>query len=277
MKSIPAEVEAALANYRKVSAERNKRLLTIYVDAISKAEFTDKQAREEISDEEWQEEQMWALGELLGSDLEDLDLFAPADLLDHYDRLAGLIGLDGTTCANMHPESRAERAAKYFEALDAVLKDKASEEVKEPISAPEEFRVLARHVLEIIGSLLPDATNKHTMSFWKDDGVWDHSKIPARITRPENIECPWHIDEKIALLWNPGMVLEGEFSCLYTQEQDGTWNLKFEWRCQGDERTFENIPELFEWYLSILESDPPNLDGLTAEDVMNRLLTTWCI
>lgn len=83
MKSTAAEVEAALTNYRKVSAERNKRLLAAYVDAISKAEFTDQQAREEISDEEWQEEQMWALGELLGSDMEDLGLFAPADLLDH--------------------------------------------------------------------------------------------------------------------------------------------------------------------------------------------------
>lgn len=40
---------------------------------------------------------------------------------------------------------------------------------------------------------------------------------------------------------------------------------------------FDNILELFEQYLSTLESDPPDLEGLTAEDVMNRLLTTWCI
>lgn len=277
MKSTAAEVEAALANYRKVSAERNKRLLAVYIDAITKAQFTDEKIREEISDEEWQEEQMAALAELLDSDMEDLEMFAPTDLLDSYDKIAGLIGLDGTTCGNLIPESRAGYAASYFDALDAALKEKAPEEVKKIISAPEEFRVIARHVLEIIGSMLPDDKNRHTMSFWKDDGVWDHSKIPARITRPETLEYPWNIDEKVALLWDPGMVLEGEFSCLYIQEPDGTWNWKFGWRWQGDEQIFDNIPELFEWYLSTLESDPPDLEGLTAEDVMNRLLTTWCI
>lgn len=224
MKSTATEVEAALANYRKVSAERNKRLLTVYIEAITKAKFTDKQAREGFSDEEWQEEQMLALAEPLDSDMESLELFAPSDLLDHYDEIAGLIGLDGTTCGNLRMEDRAKRAASHFDALDAALKEKAPEEVKEIISAPEEFRVIAVTVLEIIGSVLPDDKNRHTMSFWKGDGVWDHSKFPARITRLENIEYPWNADEKVALQWDPRMVLKGEFSFLYVQEPDNTWN-----------------------------------------------------
>lgn len=56
MKSTAAGVEAALANYRKVSAERNKRLLGVYIDVITKAEFADELIREEYSDEEWVEE-----------------------------------------------------------------------------------------------------------------------------------------------------------------------------------------------------------------------------
>ncbi|KAI7777636.1 hypothetical protein LA080_003197 [Diaporthe eres] len=244
MKSTAAEVEAALANYRKVSAERNKRLLAVYIDAITKAEFTDKKTREDFSDEEWQEWQMLALAELLGSDMESLEVFAPSDLLDHYDEIVGLIGLDGTTCGNLRPEDRAKRAASYFDALDAALKEKAPEEVKQIISAPGEFRVIAVHVLEIVGSVLPDDTIKHAMSFWKDEGIWDHSKIPARIIRPENLEYPWSVDEKIAIQWDPGMVLEGEFSCLYIQEPDGTWDWKFGWRWQGDQRIFNTIPEL---------------------------------
>lgn len=42
------------------------------------------------------------------------------------------------------------------------------------------------------------------------------------------------------------------------------------WQWQGDERIFDNIPELFEWYLWTMESDPSSLEGLTAEAVMDR-------
>ncbi|KAK7699513.1 hypothetical protein SLS64_011651 [Diaporthe eres] len=96
MKSTAAEIEAALANYRKVSAERYKRLPAVYIDATTKAEFTDKQIRKGISDED-------------------------------YDKIAGLLGLDGTTCGNLLPESRAEYAASYFDALYAALEEKAPE------------------------------------------------------------------------------------------------------------------------------------------------------
>ncbi|KAJ0103933.1 hypothetical protein J7T55_010950 [Diaporthe amygdali] len=135
MKSTAAEIEAALAKYRKVSAERNKRLLEVYIDAITKAEFTDELIREEISDEE------------------------------HC--------LDGTKGGHLDLKDRAARATAYFNALDAALKAKAPEEVKQIISAPEEFRILVRHVLGINGPMLPDDMTKHAMSFWQDDGMQD--------------------------------------------------------------------------------------------------------
>lgn len=119
--------------------------------------------------------------------------------------------------------------------------------------------------------MLPDDMTKHTMSFWKDDGIWDHSKIPARVTKPEDHECPWEIGEEVALIWDPGMVFEGGSSCLCIPESDGTWSWIFGWRWQGDERTFDNIPELFNWYLATLESDLPILEGLTTETVINRV------
>lgn len=270
MKSTAAEIEAALANFRRVSGARNKRLLKVYVDAIRRAEFTDEEIRKEMSDEDWQEEQMRALCELVDTELEDLDIFTPTELPERFDRFAGTLCLDGTSDSNIYPDYRAERAAAYFDALDGALKEKAPEEIKEIVSALEDFRVLARQVLGILGPVLPDEMTKDIMSFWQDDGVWDNSKIPARVTRSEDLEHPWSIDRKIALLWDPGMVLEGEFRCLYVQESDGTWNWNFGWRSQGDERTFDNIPDLFEWYLQNLETEPPNLEGLTAEAVMNR-------
>ncbi|KAL1876968.1 hypothetical protein Daus18300_002575 [Diaporthe australafricana] len=271
MKSTATEIEAALANYRKVSAERNKRELGVYIDAFKKAEFTDEQIREETSDEEWEEEKMDALGELVCADLKkELGISAPAELLDRFDELAARCGLDGTTAGDLDPGERAADAAAYFDALDTALKEKAPEEVRQIISAPEEFRVLARHVLGINGAMLPDDMTKYTMSFWQDDGMWEHSKIPARVSKPEDLEYPYNVAEKVALIWDPGQVLEGEFRCIYIQESDGTWNWNFVWRSQGDERLFDNIPELFEWYLWTLETDPPDLEGLTAEAVFNR-------
>lgn len=270
MKSTAAEIEAALANYRKVSAERNRRSLAVYIDAITKAEFTDAAIREETSDEEWREEQLAAVEELVQTDMEHLEITAPAQLMERFDELAVAIGLDGTSCGNMLAEDRAAWAAAYFGALDAALKEKAPEEVKGIISAPEEFRVLARHVLGINGSMLPEDMTKHAMSFWEDHGMYDHSKIPARVTKPEDLAYPYHVDGKVALIWDPGTVLEGEFACIYVQESDGSWNWKFVFRWQVDERVFDNIPELLEWYLWTLESDLPNLEGLTAEAVFDR-------
>lgn len=52
MKPTAAEIEAALAYYRKVPAERYKYLLEIYIDVIPKAEFVDELIREETSDED---------------------------------------------------------------------------------------------------------------------------------------------------------------------------------------------------------------------------------
>lgn len=173
MMSTAAEIEAALANYRKVSAERNKRLLGVYIDAITKAEFTDELIREETSDEEWEEEQLAALGELVDADLKGLGLSKPAELLDRFDELAARHSLDGTTGGHLDLKDRAARATAYFNALDAALKAKTPEEVKQIISAPEEFRILVRHVLGINGPMLPDDTTKHAMSFWQDDGMQD--------------------------------------------------------------------------------------------------------
>lgn len=270
MKCTAAEIEAALADYRKVAAARNKRLLEVYIDAIIRAKFTDEAIREETSDEEWHEEQLLALGELVGGDLKELGISAPAELLDRFDDLAAGLCLDGTTGGDLDPEERAARIAVYFDALNAALKDKAPEEVREIISAPEEFRVLARHVIEINGAMLPDDMTKYTLSFWQDDGMYDHSKIPGRVSKLEGPAHPYDTFEHAVLVWDSGMVIGGRFGCFYVQESDGNWEWKFVYQGEGDERIFDNIPELFQWYLWTLERDPPNLEGLTAEAVMNR-------
>lgn len=103
IKSIAAEIKAALAYYRKVSAKRNKRLLGVYIDASMKAEFTDELIREETSQEDWKEEQMNAVRYLVDTGLDVLGLFKPPDLLDRSDRFAAMPSLDGTSHGNPSP------------------------------------------------------------------------------------------------------------------------------------------------------------------------------
>lgn len=79
---------------------------------------------------------------LVDAELDDLGLFKPTDLLDRFDRFVAALSLHGTSCGNVLPESRAETAAAYFDALDAFLKEKALDLVKESVYVPEEFSVL---------------------------------------------------------------------------------------------------------------------------------------
>lgn len=107
---------------------------------------------------------------LVDVEMDNLRIFKPPDLLDRSDRFAAMPSLDGTSHGILLPESRAETAVAYFDTLDAALKEKWREEVKESVSLPE-FRVLAWHVLVINGPLLPDNMTKHTMPLWQDNGV----------------------------------------------------------------------------------------------------------
>lgn len=54
---------------------------------------------------------MNALRDLFDAELDDLGTSKPIDLLDRFDRFAAALSLDGTSCGNLLPESRAETAA----------------------------------------------------------------------------------------------------------------------------------------------------------------------
>ncbi|KAI3391714.1 hypothetical protein diail_6878 [Diaporthe ilicicola] len=269
MKSTPEEVEAALANYRKITAERNKRVLQVFVDAIVNAEFEDEQVADEFTEEEMHKERMEQLGELVENGLDFLT--QPTELMDRYDELAAELYLDGTHGGHQDPEVRANWTEPYFQALEAALREKAPDEVKGTISVPEEFRVLARHVTGICGPGLPHEQTMHPMSFWVDEGMGDHAKIPSRILAAEDTEVVvLALDERVALGWKPGSTIECEWICVYVQEEDGSWTWKFVYSETGMTQMFDTIPDLLEWFLRYTEDGVPLLEGVTAEDVIDR-------
>ncbi|KAI7780784.1 hypothetical protein LA080_015575 [Diaporthe eres] len=243
MKSTPEEIEAALANYRKVTAERNKRDLQIFVDAIVNADFEDEQVRDEFTDEQMHKERMGQLGELVQDDLDHLS--QPTELMERYDELA----------------------ATYFKALEAALRERAPEEVKETISVPEEFRVLARHITGICGPGLPKNHTERGITF-SCVGAFD--EISSRMLTPEETRADLVIDERIALGWNPGHATYCEWKCVYAQQADGSWAWEFLFFDDFDARAFDNISELLEYLLEMSDDEPPVLEGVTAEDVIER-------
>lgn len=270
MKSTPEEIEAALANYRRVTAERNKRELQVFVDAIVNAEFADESIAEEYTKEEMDRERLEAVTSLVGGELDFLT--HPTELMDRYDELAAEAYLDGTMGGDLDPEARANVLEPYFRAVEAALKEKAPEEVKDIISVPEEFRVLGRHVTGICGPDLPYAQTMYPMSFWSDSPGEDYAKNPSRILSPEDTNLVHYLDEKIALGWDPGTTVECQWICVFVQEEDESWGWKFVYSAIDQTKVFDTIPALLEWFLYYNEEDTPVLEGLTAEDVIDHMV-----
>lgn len=267
MKSTPEEIESALAKYRKITAERNKRALQIFVDAIVNADFEDEQVATEFTKEEMHKERMEQLGELVQDDLDGLT--QPTELMDRYDELAPGLCLDGTVGGDLDPEERASLAEAYFDALEAVLRERAPDEVKNTISAPEEFRVMARHVLRICGPGLPINHTERGMGF---SCVGSLSEITSLMLAPEDTHAELALDGKVALGWNMGDTVGCEWICVYEQELDDSWAWKFLYLDEGYTQAFDNIPDLLEWFVEYTDEEPPVLEGVTAENVIDRMV-----
>ncbi|KAG8158541.1 hypothetical protein KVR01_011663 [Diaporthe batatas] len=268
MKSTAEEIEAALANYRRVTAERNRRELQVFVDAIVGAGYADEETAAEFTEEEMDKERMGQVADLVEDELDFLA--GPAELMGRYDELAARLRLDGTVGGDLDPEARARSVEPFFQALESALKEKAPADVREIISAPEEFRVLGRHVTGICGPGLPHEQTMYPKSLWTSEGGVDHATISSRILSPEDTNLEGDFGGRIALGWEPGTTIECQWICVFVQEEDGSWTWKFVYCEVGQTQVFDTIPDLLEWFLRYTEEGTPLLEGVTAEVVIDR-------
>lgn len=273
MRSTAAEIEEVLAEWRSTNASRNKQRLKIYVDAIMNAEDEDD------TEEELKEERLWSLGSVLEESLEGLvadGIATPAEFLERFDELAPKYRLDGTQGGDCTPQERAEISNREFTELEAVLKERAPEGViRDTITVPEEFRVLARHVLGICGPHLPKDQNQIAMNFWANDAtrslaqsVYEPSDIPfgaGNLAGDAGLE--------VALGWCPGSCMDGDFVCVYSRELDGDeWGWRFVWTGPGDLYVCDTIPELFRWLLYDMANDSlPDIECMTVSDILTGM------
>lgn len=273
MRSTAAEVEAALAGWRTANASRNKERLKIYIDAIMKAED------EEADEEDLNSDRLDSLAALLENTSESLaadGVATPANFLERFDELAHKYSLDGTSGGECTPQERADASGREFAELELALRERAPEGViRNMIGVPDEFRVLARHVLGICGPHLPKDQNTHAMNFWADDVT---RSIASRVHAPADIpygggDLAGSAGLEVALGWCPGLCTDGDFVCVYSRELDGDeWGWRFVWTGPGDLYVCDTIPELFTWLLGVMEqSQLPDLEGMSDGDVLGGM------
>lgn len=275
MRSTAAEIEDVLAEWRSANASRNKQRLQIYVDAIMNAED------EETDEEELKQERLGSLATVLEDTEERLaadGIATPTDFLERFDELAPKYSLDGTQGGDCTPQERADISNREFTELAAALKERAPEGViRDTVTVPEEFRVLARHVLGIRGPHLPIDQNRFAMNFWADS--LHHKSVASRVHEPDDIPfCGGNLEGsaglEVALGWCPGVSTEGEFVCVYSRELDGEneWAWRFVWTGPGDLYVCDTIPELFRWLLDDMANDPlPDAENMTVSDILGGM------
>lgn len=276
MRSTAAEIEDVLAEWRSKNASRNKQRLKVYIDAIMNTED------EETDEEELNRDRLDSLATVLEDTSESLaadGIATPTDFLERFDELAPKYSLDGTQGGDgdCTPQQRADISNRDFTELEAVLKERAPEGViRDTITVPEEFRVLARHVLGIRGPHLPVDQNRFAMNFW---AYSSHRSLASSVYEPDDIpfsggNLAGSAGLEVALGWCPGVCMDSDFVCVYSRElPDGDeWAWRFVWIGPGYLYVCDTIPELFRWMLDDMANDQlPDFTGMTNGDILGGM------
>ncbi|TEA16385.1 hypothetical protein C8034_v001144 [Colletotrichum sidae] len=136
-----------------INDERNRRILEVYVPAVAAIQ-TEEGGLENDDESTYNRTRLGSLRSVCGDELERV-ASTPMEVLDHYDERAGLCDLDG--CNGPRPPDTEEEVARQenrLADLERRLREHCLPEVRDTITAPEELRVLARHVRGLSGPRL---------------------------------------------------------------------------------------------------------------------------
>ncbi|KAK1716042.1 hypothetical protein CaCOL14_001348 [Colletotrichum acutatum] len=270
MASPPDDIAASLAAYCSFISAQNRRALEIYVPFIATAVPDDLE-----DDDEVEELRLDGLNTLLDTNLKDLGVSDPGEILARFDELAPKIGLDGTYVMQEHEGTSEERDAirrEYLFVIEESLKRKSREDVRDSISIPEDFRALAGLVDGIVGYGLPVFRNRAHPAFWwgcRDD-LCPHA---GRVMTPEDLTQHAALPEcwQIAGGWAPGTGPDANFSIVYSRESDeDPWKWRYTLSTLDHGlQIFERIPEVLAWYAHFRQSDEvPGPDELDANTLL---------
>ncbi|EFR02002.1 hypothetical protein MGYG_05005 [Nannizzia gypsea CBS 118893] len=225
----PEEVISAIEKYRKVVAE----------DAYKSLEWLIREGEKQELGPNWEdadesliiEGQMRSCEQYLGCDLPNFK--HPRELLSRFDEVIKESGCDGVIeYQSLKPPgvSADMRTEAHISILEKALKDNTHISVPFPVSIPQEYKTLMRHVDSLFGVGL---LRQRSPPLWA--GCTDSE---ARIKRPAG--------------WETGDSTEGYiFIILCRNEKEGKlWRWRYarvDW-FMGESEVFDSIPSFLEHY-----------------------------
>ncbi|ROW00355.1 hypothetical protein VMCG_07286 [Cytospora schulzeri] len=272
MYSSPADILAALNEYRSYIAAESRRALDIFVPFITNAQEPEEGDFEDDFDVEKQ--RMEVLKQLIGYDtvLDNDGITAPAELLERYDDLAPRLGLDGTFIIDADDE-RSRKQDEYFSAIEEALKLKCIEEVRGMIAIPEEFRSLAEHVDGLHGPGLEYWRSKFQYAAWWGL-IEDCEMYSRRVKTPDELtqwlsmtDMGWTIGGGWELGEGPDAIL---FAVYCRRPEDDGWGWRYVLSREYGEELFETIPEVLVWNAHFREHDLSKIPEFGEDDM-------WCL
>ncbi|KAK2767973.1 FAD binding domain-containing protein [Colletotrichum kahawae] len=249
----------ALEAYRAHIAYQIRKNMGLYVEYVSGQLPLDQGwTDEEINDArmEYLEERL-GLGELMEG------IRFPEDVMNRWDEIAQLSGLDGTI--NRNPANGAELLEAYVSHIEAALREKSHEDIREAIKFPIELRIVAEEVHGLIGPGMPYHDHQQ-LTFWS------LTMDTSRVKTSEELENETGLNDwdpqgwKMGGGWNSGDGQDASCCVVYCRKpgEEG-WKWRYVVVNLGERgmHVFESIPEFLGWYAHFRED---HLERLAAED-----------
>ncbi|KAK2877145.1 hypothetical protein FQN49_001389 [Arthroderma sp. PD_2] len=247
----PEEVISAIEKYRKIVAE----------DAYKSLEWLIRAGEEQELGPGWEDAdesliidgQMRSCEEYLGCDLPNFK--HQRELLSRFDEVVERSGCDGVVQYQSleHPGAHANMSTEaHISILEKALKDNTHTSVPFPVSIPQEYKTLMRHVDSLFGVGL---LHQRSPPLWA--GCTDsHVNIKRRVLTKEYIKDTlkemWLYDYEVAAGWETGVSREGYiFIILCRNEKEGkSWRWRYarvDWY-MGESEVSDSIPSFLEHY-----------------------------
>ncbi|KXH56623.1 hypothetical protein CNYM01_10726 [Colletotrichum nymphaeae SA-01] len=262
MYSTREDIKAAVDAYRARIAGRNRRALEVYVQLATQAELDPEDWGDEAEDM-----RVDCFGSVLGRNDARTLISSPEDMLTKIDELALLCDLDG--CGGPSPTSQDREL--YFSRLESALKAKCLEEIRDSVTAPPELRILAEYVGALTGPGMGETKWTYQAVFWTGASPQTESLIDATVKRPQDLSVDGCWD--VAAGWKCGDGVESFFKIVYCRRHRADMEVEpWAWRYMAygpdDDKTFDTIPELLDWYSRYREREVPIIENLDVGDVL---------
>ncbi|KAI0098063.1 hypothetical protein GGR51DRAFT_539123 [Nemania sp. FL0031] len=195
---------------------------------------------------------------------EPLDIDKPSELLERWDDFKHTV--DGTS---VEPDEalRITRKEAFFSTVEAGLKEKSPEGVRESITVPSELRLLAEQVDAIWGPGLSEWMCKFHGAFFDlyDPGLVDTPEIQTDVPYgPSFMDDETGEEFETAIGFQIGEGIELECWAILSRNQDDS-DQPWEWRYMINRfeyglRIFDTIPDSLSCFATMGEPGEPGMD-----------------